>query len=386
MSDLPSAGSGILPPPVFVTEGNAEPRPCASPFGPPVLTAKIRSTPEDFFVEELPAFEASGEGEHLLLTIEKRGMNTAFVAQTIARWAGVPESAIGYAGMKDRHAVTRQRFSVHLPGRDSPDATSLESDDLHVLSAQRHARKLQRGALRGNRFKLVLREIVGERLAIEQRLAEIAMYGFPNYFGEQRFGHGGGNLIAAQRMFEDADPLRNAAHSNANPSKNRRIPREKRGILLSAARSELFNRVLAARVVDGSWCRGLPGELWMLSGTRSVFGPEPDPAALAERIAAHDVHPTGPLWGRGALRTDAACRDLEESILAPFETIRAGLEQAGLAQERRALCIVAAGLRWEWLEAQILELHFELPPGSYATSFLRSLGSVGDVALQRFQD
>ncbi|MEO8743622.1 MAG: tRNA pseudouridine(13) synthase TruD, partial [Lysobacteraceae bacterium] len=368
MSELPLAGSGILHPPALV-------HPCASPFGPPVLSARIRSTPEDFFVEELPAFDASGEGEHLLMIIEKRGMNTAFVAQTIARWAGVPESAIGYAGMKDRHAVTRQCFSVHLPGRESPEVTTLESDDLHVLSAQRHARKLQRGALRGNRFKLVLREVVGEQLAIEQRLAEMATYGFPNYFGEQRFGHGGGNLEAAQRMFEDANPLRKVAHSSIDSSKERRIPRDKRGILLSAARSELFNRVLAARVVDGSWCRGLPGELWMLSGTRSVFGPEPDPAALAERIASHDVHATGPLWGRGALRTDAACRALEESVLEPYETIRVGLEQAGLAQERRALCIVAAGLRWEWLEEQVMELQFELPPGSYATSFLQSLGS-----------
>ncbi|MEO8741855.1 MAG: tRNA pseudouridine(13) synthase TruD [Lysobacteraceae bacterium] len=383
MSDLPLAGSDILPPPALVTEGNAEPRPCASPFGSPVLNAKIRSTPEDFFVEELPAFDASGEGEHLLLMIEKRGMNTAFVAQTIARWAGVPESAVGYAGMKDRHAVTRQRFSVHLPGRESPEVSTLESDDLHVLSTLRHARKLQRGALRGNRFKLVLREIVGERFAIEQRLAEIATRGFPNYFGEQRFGHGGGNLEAAQRMFEDANPSRKPAHSNADTSRKRRIPRDKRGILLSAARSELFNRVLAARVVDGSWCRGLPGELWMLSGTRSVFGPEPDPAALAERIASHDVHATGPLWGRGVLRTDAACRALEESVLEPYETIRVGLEQAGLAQERRALCVVAAGLRWEWLEEQVMELQFELPPGSYATSFLQSLGSTVDVAQQR---
>jgi tRNA pseudouridine13 synthase len=333
------------------------------PFGPPVLSARIRTTPEDFLVEELDAFAPDGTGEHLLLTIEKRGMNTAFAAQRIAAWAGVPESAIGYAGMKDRHAVTRQRFSVQLPGRVAPDIATLESDELRVLAADRHTRKLQRGALRGNRFVLTLRDVVGDAKAIEHRLGELAVHGFPNYFGEQRFGHGGGNLEAAQRMFA-----------------GQRVRRNRRGLLLSAARSELFNLVLAARVADGSWCRGLPGELWMLEGSRSVFGPEYDPVALAERVAAHDVHPSGPLWGRGELRTVDACRALEVAALAPFETIRAGLEAAGLKQERRALRTIAAALHAEWLLPGELRLRFELTPGSYATSLLRSLGEVADAA------
>jgi tRNA pseudouridine13 synthase len=333
------------------------------PFGPSVLAARIRATPEDFLVEELDAFAPDGAGEHLLLTIEKRGMNTAFAAQRIAAWAGVPESAIGYAGMKDRHAVTRQRFSVHLPGREAPDVATLVSDDMRVLAEDRHARKLQRGALRGNRFVLTLREVVGELESIEHRLAEIATHGFPNYFGEQRFGHGGGNLEAAQRMFA-----------------GQRVRRDKRSLLLSAARSELFNVVLALRVADGSWCRGLPGELWMLAGSRSVFGPEPDPGALAARVAAHDVHPSGPLWGLGELRTDGACRALEETALALYEPIRVGLEQAGLKQERRALRTIAGGLVWKWLQPDVLRLGFELPPGSYATSLLRSLGEVVDAS------
>ena len=340
-------------------------------FGPSVLGARIRTTPEDFFVEELDAFAPDGAGEHLLLTIEKRGMNTAFAAQRIAAWAGVPESAVGYAGMKDRHAVTRQRFSVQLPGREAPNTEALVLGDpgsspgqsLRVLAADRHARKLQRGALHGNRFVLILRDVIGDAEAIEHRLAELATHGFPNYFGEQRFGHGGGNLEAAQRMFA-----------------GQRVKRDKRGLLLSAARSELFNVVLAARVADGSWCRGLPGELWMLDGSRSVFGPEPDPAALAERVAAHDVHPSGPLWGRGELRTVDGCRALEEAALAPYASIRTGLEAAGLKQERRALRTIAARLHWEWMESNVLQLAFELPPGSYATSLLRSLGEIEDAA------
>ncbi len=337
--------------------------PLPLPFGPAVLSARIRTTPEDFFVEEIDAFAPDGTGEHLLLAIEKRGMNTAFAAQRIAAWAGVPESAIGYAGMKDRHAVTRQRFSVQLPGREAPDIATLESDGLRVLAVARHTRKLQRGALRGNRFVLSLRDVVGDAKAIEHRLGELATHGFPNYFGEQRFGHGGGNLHAALRMFE-----------------GQRVRRDKRSLLLSAARSELFNVVLAARVANATWWGGIPGDVWMLDGSHSVFGPECDTKYLAPRVAAHDIHPTGPLWGRGELRTADACRTLEESALAPYETIRAGLEEAGLKQERRALRTIAAGLRWEWPEPRVLRLAFELPPGSYATSLLRSLGEVEDVA------
>ena len=146
----------------------------ARAHGAPVLAARIRASPEDFFVEELPAFEASGAGEHLLLTVEKRGMNTTFAAKRIAAWAGVDESAIGQAGMKDRHAVTRQRFSVWLPKRVAPDIDALQSDDLRVLDHAWHSRKLPRGALAGNRFVLVLRDVEGERIAIETRLQAIA--------------------------------------------------------------------------------------------------------------------------------------------------------------------------------------------------------------------
>src|SRR6476620_7919020 len=226
--------------------------------GAAVLTARMRSTPEDFVVAEIDAFAPTGTGEHLLLTVEKRGMNTAFAASRIAQWAGVPEMAIGYAGLKDRHAVTRQRFSVHLPKRVAPDIAALESPDLRVLASSWHAKKLPRGALGGNRFELVLREIDGERSAIDARLRAIADRGVPNYFGEQRFGRGGDNVAGALAMFAGA-----------------RVRREQRTLLLSAARSELFNRVLAVRVRDESWDRGLEGEVWMLDGSRSVFGPEP---------------------------------------------------------------------------------------------------------------
>lgn len=332
-------------------------------FGPAPLQARMRCSAEDFQVDEVPAFAPSGEGEHLLLTVRKRGMNTAFAARRLAQWAGVAELAIGYAGMKDRHAVTTQRFSVHLPKRVAPSLDSLQDADLQVLEAHWHNRKLPRGALAGNGFVLVLREVRGERAAIEARLVQIAARGIPNWFGEQRFGRDGGNVGAALAMFG-----------------GRRVRREQRSLLLSAARSELFNRVLAARVAAGNWDSALDGEVWMLDGSRSVFGPEPWLEALAERLQRFDIHPSAPLWGAGELRSAEAARALELAALdeAVALRLREGLEREGLKQERRATRLRVADLQWRWLDGQgdALELRFALPPGSYATALLHELGQV----------
>lgn len=333
--------------------------------GEPVLRAHMRTTPEDFFVEELPGFEPSGSGEHLLLTIEKRGMNTAFAARRIAQWAGVGEVAIGYAGMKDRNAVTRQRFTVHLPKRIAPDLATLalegDGEALRVVEHAWHAKKLPRGALAGNRFVLALREVNGERDAIEARLRAIAERGVPNYFGEQRFGREGDNVQAALAMFD-----------------GRRVRREQRTMLLSAARSELFNRVLAARVRAGDWDRPLDGEVWMLDGSRSVFGPQALDETLEQRLAAFDIHPTGPLWGRGELRSTDAAAACELAALGDADALalRAGLEAEGLKQERRALRLRPQGLAWSWRDDGALEVSFALPPGAYATVVLGELGEV----------
>jgi tRNA pseudouridine13 synthase len=325
------------------------------------LQALFRASPEDFLVEEMPAFAASGEGEHLLLTVEKRGMNTAFAAKRIARWAGIPEAGIGFAGMKDRHAVTRQRFSVHFPKRVAPDLAALETDDLRVLEHHWHNRKLPRGALAGNRFVLTLREVHGEAEAIEERLDRIGARGVPNYFGEQRFGRDGDNVEAARRMFAGA-----------------RMRREQRSIYLSAARSDLFNAVLAARVAVKNWDLGIEGDVWMLEGSRSVFGPEPLTDELAARATTLDIHPTGPLWGSGELRSRDAAQAIEQTALAPYADLRAGLERAGLKQERRALRVCIADLQWRWLDRTSLKLSFGLPPSAYATEVLAELGEVRD--------
>ena len=328
-------------------------------FGPPALQAVFRSRPEDFQVSEVDGFEPAGQGEHLLLTIEKRGMNTVHAARRIARWAGIAEMGVGYAGLKDRHAVTRQRFSVHLPKRVAPDLDGLVDADLRVLASAWHNRKLPRGALKGNRFDLLLREVEGDREAIESRLRAIASHGLPNYFGDQRFGRDGDNVESARRMFA-----------------GQRVHRDQRSIYLSAARSELFNAVLSARIGAGNWASGAEGEVWMLDGTQSVFGPEAADESLAARAARQDIHATGPMWGLGELRSSGQVRAMELAAVEPFADLRAGLEAAGLKQERRALRVRVDGLAWHWPEPGCLRLEFGLAPGAYATGLLAELGDV----------
>jgi tRNA pseudouridine13 synthase len=163
----------------------------------------------------------------------------------------------------------------------------------------------------------------------------------------------------------------------------RRVRRDQRSILLSAARSELFNRVLAARVREASWDQGLDGEVWVLSGSRSVFGPEPWSEELAARLARFDIHPSGPLWGTGGLRSIGKCAETELAALEGDDAmaLRMGLEAAGLKQERRALRLLAEGLAWRWQEDSALRLEFSLPPGCYATALLQELGHATDASL-----
>lgn len=328
-------------------------------YGEAVLKGKYRSCPEDFIVEEINAFEAHGEGEHLLLTIEKRGLNTAFVAKELSKWAGISEMGIGYAGLKDRHAVTRQRFTVHLPKKIAPDFDALNIDGVKLLECQWHHRKLPRGALAGNRFTLTLCDIDGEKTAIESRLEKIRDYGLPNYFGEQRFGRERANVGMALKMFAGD-----------------RVKREQRSIYLSAARSEIFNAVLASRILNKNWLSALDGEVWMINGSHSIFGPETFTDELRTRLENLAIHPTGPMWGKGELRTMAEVADAELAAANAHQELCRGLEAADMKQERRSLRIQVSDLNWNWLQNDQLQCRFSLPPGAYATELLAELGEL----------
>ncbi len=326
--------------------------------GGPPASGRLRCSPEDFRVTELPLVEPAGSGEHVWLWVRKRNENTDHVAGRLASHAGVHPRQVSYAGLKDRHAVTEQWFSVHLPGREEPDWQALDPDTLSIVRSVRHTRKLQRGALRGNAFRITVRDVAGDLPALGERLAQVAAQGVPNYFGPQRFGRDGGNLRLAEQLFR-------------NP--RMKLSRNRRSLALSAARSLLFNQVLSRRVRAGSWNGILPGDAMQLDGSRSFFIVDDIDAALPGRVAAQDVHPTGPLYGRGEPVVRGACLELEAGVLEGYREICRGLEQAGLKQERRALRLRVTGLQWQWPESGVLLLEFSLPAGCYATSVLREL-------------
>lgn len=324
-------------------------------YGGPTARGVLRAAPEDFVVEEDLGFDADGQGEHVLVRVQKRGANTEWVSRQLARFAGVRPMDVSYAGLKDRHALTTQWFSVHLPGRADPDWTGFASEEYRVLSSVRHTRKLRRGALAGNRFVIRLRELTGDMDVLSERLTCIREQGVPNYFGEQRFGRDSGNLARAAALFA---------------GNRREHDRAKRGMYLSAARSYLFNTVLSRRVQQGSWDRALPGECLVLDGSASFFRANDIDEKVTDRLGRWDVHPSGPLWGRGAPPCGHDLNAMEAALLAPYEVFRTGLECAGMEQERRPLRLAARGLNWD-LEGGTLTVSFSLTAGSYATSVLR---------------
>lgn len=331
--------------------------------GEPRCHGVIRTMPEDFIVDEQIGYEPDGEGNHAWLHIEKRNTNTEWLARELAALSDVPLREVGYAGLKDRHALTRQFFTVNLSGKAEPDWQRLASEDIRILTVDRHGRKLKRGALRENRFDITVRGLQGDCDALEERLHRVADEGVPNYFGEQRFGHHFGNLAVAAAMFR---------------GEWRETVRHKRSLYLSAARSYLFNRVLSARVIDGSWLKALPGESLMQAGSSSCFSVRLIGSEIESRVKAGRLLPTGPLWGRGKPLSLADAEAFELHVLEMESLWKSGLEKAGMEQERRALRLIVHGLAWQRPDAGTLRLQFALPPGAYATSVLREIAVIGN--------
>lgn len=327
-------------------------------FGGPSGSADIKTIPDYFVVEEILGFEPEGSGEHVFIYIEKVGENTEYVTRLLARHAGVRQRDIGYAGLKDRHGRTRQWLSVWLPGKDDPDWSAVESETLKVLQAVRHPRKLKRGVLVGNRFEILLRNWQGDRTQTESQLRQIQAQGFPNYFGPQRFGHHGRNIDKALALFGGA-----------------KVKREQASIYLSAARSYLFNLILAERVRQGCWDRALAGDVFKLAASNSVFADEAADAGLSARVVAGEIHPTAVLYGKSGLFAVADAGEIEHAVLKANPLLVDGLRVHADAADRRALRAIPGELRWNW-DSQGLHLGFSLPAGSYATALLREL--IGD--------
>lgn len=332
------------------------------------VTGHLRRTPQDFVVEEQLSHSLDDAGEHVWLWVEKTGLTTPQAAERLAAACGLRVRDIGYAGLKDRHAVTRQWFSLAWPIKtDLPEWP--DDIDLRVLVARRHGRKLKRGAHDGNRFTLCLSGLEhADTLDLDALGQRIMHTGVPNYFGEQRFGRHGDNVELARSLFA-----------------GRRLPRHRRSIALSAARSLVFNTLLDARVRTGDWLSARPGEVFMLAGTNSIFcaesGPSEEIAELQRRIDTGDIHPTGPMpgvLGPRSLRPTGQAGEQEATVLAEHAELVEGLIALDVAADRRALRLPVA----DWSARRVddtLCLSFSLPPGAFATAVLREVGRFTDL-------
>jgi tRNA pseudouridine13 synthase len=333
-----------------------------------VCAASIREQVDYFQVNEKLPFEPDGEGGHVWLLIQKRGMNTDWVAKLLAEFAQVPAVDIGYAGLKDRHAVTTQWFSVKTEGKVEPDWALFNQEGIEIVQRTRHGKKLKRGVLEGNWFALRLTDCQGDKTLWQQSLNTIKKQGVPNYFAEQRFGHKGNNLARADHWFA----------TGRGPNK-----RQQKSIYLSAARSWLFNLVLNKRLEKANWNCYLQGDVMLLSGTKgSIFRVEEDDETLQERLDIMDIHPTGPLWGKGRSSVSDDCLALELAALSDWQDWQAGLERAGLEQSRRALRLFPQDFEWQFLEDNALSLRFFLPSGCYATAVMRELAVITDISVR----
>lgn len=337
----------------------------ARAYGDPVCAANLRTTPADFIVDEILGFDAEGDGEHDFITIRKTGANTAWVARQLARHAGIPANDVGYCGLKDRHAITTQFFTVRRPSRDGTDWGGFAAEGVEILSLARHNRKLRRGSHAANRFRIRLRgeDVAAHIDALRERIALISAAGVPNYFGEQRFGRDGQNIELAKEILA-----------------GKRVKRDSRSIAISAARSLIFNRILDARVRDGSWNRVLPGELANLDGSGSVFAVEQVDDAIRRRCETLDIHPTGSLWGRGAPCSSGEAAALENDVAGSLAEFAHGLERLGADAGSRALRVRVADADITGDEAGAI-LDIELPAGAFATVVLREIVDYRDDAL-----
>lgn len=357
-TDLPVASSGInsnsdAAPARAVSDGIPAVLPRAYPK--PAAQGLLRVEPADFQVRERLGFEPDGEGEHVLLYLRKALANTEWVARQLAKFANVSPKAVAYAGRKDRLAVTEQWFSLQLAGKPEPDWALFPVPGCVILQHHRHQRKLRHGAIKGNDFRCVLRAVQGDISSLPARAVELAAQGVPNYFGAQRFGHAGGNLQLATQWFR----------------RQRRLNRNQRSMALSAARSFIFNQVLAERVENNTWQHAVSGDVLQLDGSRSHFQAGQIDAELVQRVEQFDLHPSGPLWGRGTLASGGTVAALEQAVATQHSLLAKGLEQAGLEQERRALRVRPVQLRCEILSNDTALIEFSLPPGAYATTLLR---------------
>ncbi len=327
-------------------------------YAPVIGQAKLKQFIEDFVVVETLSFPFSGEGEHGYLRIKKTNQNTQWVSQRLSKHFSVKQRDIGYAGLKDRHAITTQWFSLPYKYLGEEKLAAFSEEGMEILEQQRHSGKLRKGAIKYNYFEITLRDVNANKKDLTERLSLIKDFGVPNYFDEQRFGRQRQNLNAFVDMIG----------GRFKPK------RDKQRIYTSAARSWLFNQVLSVRVAQNNWATGLPGDVYMLDGSKKVFSTEEQDDVLRQRLVENDIHPTAPLWGAGELTTNLDARQLEQTVLDEWIDWRKFLQKVGLKQQRRATRVIPADFDYDYSQdLKQLRLAFKLPSGSYATNLIREI-------------
>lgn len=325
-------------------------------YGTPKSTAMFKQTPEDFQVDEYFDGQFSGEGEHIILKIEKKGLNTEEVVKAIARLVNKPVKLISYAGLKDRHALTTQWLSIHAPGEEIPGVGELHGPGWRVLEFTRHNKKLRPGYLAGNHFKITLRDLSHVDDLIH-RIEQIKITGVPNYFGEQRFGRECGNLVKAEQLLVQG---------------RRGKDRFLQGMYCSAARSWLYNLILAKRVNASTWNTPIDGDVMQLNGSKSIFVIDTVEEEIINRIKAHDISPASPLPGKSKQMVRNVAFEIINEIYADWQPWLAGLEKQGLEEAWRANILHADNLEYT-IHDNMVTLSFTLPAGAYATAVLREM-------------
>ena len=324
---------------------------------PPKQTALLKAECADFVVKEQLGYDMSGDGEFVAVKVRKTDCNTLFVGEQLAKFAGISARNMSYAGLKDRKAVTEQWFSLQMPGQPTPDFSQFSLEGVEILEVTRHQRKIRIGSLQGNHFEILLRN-AEETDELKVRLDFLAKNGFPNYFTEQRFGRDGNNLTQALRWANGEIKVKD---------------RNKRSFYLSAARSEIFNLIVAKRIELILAQQVLHGDILQLNGSHSWFvvDESEDLAQLQQRLAQQDVLLTAPLIGE----EDKSAVDFEHEIFAQHQALFALMRQERMKAARRPILMQPQHFQWQF-EPNGLRLQFALPAGSYATALIRELVNV----------
>ena len=327
-------------------------------YGKPTVYGLYKQQYEDFLVIEELGFDLTGEGEHILVYLEKKDCNTIYVAEQLAKYVGISAKNVSYAGLKDRQAVTQQWFSLHMPGKETPDFSQFDLAGCRILQINRHNKKLKIGALKGNRFKIILRNL-SDKQAIEPKLNLIKQYGVPNYFGEQRFGREQNNITQAMKWASGEISVKD---------------RKKRSFYLSAARSAIFNEIVSQRIEQNIQQTVLDGDILQLSKSNSWFVSSSDELPLLQqRLQNGEINITAPMVGDSQLGTASVALEFETSCLKRWSCFEELFKKERMATIRRSILLRPEQLEWQWISENDIEISFFLPSGCYATTVLREL-------------